>query len=166
MTVDPLAASRLSSGLLLACSLGLVVAVATLGGLATSAGVRDWYESLDKAPWTPPTWVFGPVWTLLYGLMAIAAWLVARAGLADRAVQLALVLYLAQLALNLAWSWIFFAARSPEWALLDIAALLALVAGTLVAFWRVEALAGWLLAPYLAWLLYAASLNLWIVLRT
>jgi tryptophan-rich sensory protein len=98
--------------------------------------------------------------------MAIAAWLVARAGLADRAVQLALVLYLAQLALNLAWSWIFFAARSPEWALLDIAALLALVAGTLVAFWRVEALAGWLLAPYLAWLLYAASLNLWIVLRT
>ncbi|MCS7006670.1 MAG: TspO/MBR family protein [Thermoleophilia bacterium] len=160
-----LATGRWSSGLLLLVSLVLVLAVAALGGIGTSGGLHEWYEGLDKAPWTPPAWVFGPAWTLLYILMAVAAWLVARAGLEQRAVQLALGLYLAQLALNLAWSWIFFGARAPGWAFLDIVALSILVALTALAFARVEPIAASLLAPYLGWLLFAASLNLWVALR-
>jgi tryptophan-rich sensory protein len=138
---------------LLGISLALVFAVAALGGVASTSGLRDWYDELDRAPWNPPGWVFGPAWTVLYILMVVAAWLVARTGLDQRSVQIALVLYLAQLALNLAWSLLFFGARAPEWALADIVALCVLVAVTAVAFCRIDSLAGWLLAPYLAWLL-------------
>ena len=109
--------------------------------------------------------MFGPAWTVLYVLMAVAAWLVARTGLDQRAVQLALVLYLAQLALNLGWSLLFFGARAPGWALLDIVLLCVLVAATTVAFWRIDTTAGWLLVPYLGWILFATTLNLWIVLK-
>jgi len=109
--------------------------------------------------------VFGPAWTLLYVLMAVAAWLVARTGLDRRSVQIALVLYVAQLALNLSWPLLFFGARAPGGALVDIVALCVLVAVTAVAFYRIDSLAGWILAPYLAWILFATSLNLWIVLK-
>ena len=160
-----LAMGRLGSTALLALSLGLVFAVAGLGGAASTSGLRDWYDDLDKAPWNPPGWVFGPAWTLLYVLMAIAAWLVARTGLDQRTVQIALALYGAQLALNLAWSLLFFGARAPGWALLDIAALVALVTVTAVAFWRIDTTAGWLLVPYLAWIVFATTLNVWIVLK-
>jgi len=148
-----IAPGRAGSAVLLGISLALVFAVAALGGVASTSGLRDWYDELDRAPWNPPGWVFGPAWTVLYILMVVAAWLVARTGLDQRSVQIALVLYLAQLALNLAWSLLFFGARAPEWALADIVALCVLVAVTAVAFCRIDSLAGWLLAPYLAWLL-------------
>jgi len=157
--------SRLGSGVLLAVSVALVLTVASLGGAASASGLREWYDDLDKAPWNPPGWVFGPAWTALYILMAVAAWLVARTGLDQRSVQVALVLYLAQLALNLGWSLLFFGVRSPGWALVDIVVLDVLVAATIVAFWRVDTTAAWLLVPYLAWILFATSLNAWIVLR-
>lgn len=160
-----LAMSRAGSTALLALSLALVFAVAALGGLATSRGLRDWYDGLDRAPWNPPGWVFGPAWTVLYVLMAVAACLIARTGLDHRAVQVALLLYLAQLAVNLAWSWLFFGARAPGWALADIVLLCFLVAATIAAFWRVDTTAAWLLVAYLAWILFATSLNVWIVLR-
>ena len=160
-----LAASRVGSSALLVASLALVFAVAAIGGAATTRGLRDWYDELDRAPWNPPGWVFGPAWTVLYVLMAVAAWLVARTGLDRREVQVALALYLAQLALNLAWSWLFFGAREPGWALVDILLLCVLVAATMVAFWRVDTTAGWLLVPYLAWIVFATSLNAWIVLK-
>lgn len=151
--------------MLLAVSLVVVLAVAAVGGIATGSGLRDWYDDLDKAPWTPPSWVFGPAWTVLYVLMAVAAWLVARAGLDERAVRVALAVYLVQLAVNLAWSWLFFGRRAPALALVDIVVLCVLVAATIVAFWRVDAAAGALLAPYLGWIVFAATLNLWIVLK-
>jgi benzodiazapine receptor len=157
--------SRTTSALVFAGSLMLVIAVAAIGGLASASGLRDWYDELDKAPWNPPGWLFGPAWTVLYTLMAVAAWLVARTGLDESAVRTALVLYVVQLALNLAWSLLFFGARAPGWALLDIAALDILVVFTMIAFWRIDAAAGWLLAPYLVWILFATSLNTWIVLR-
>ena len=160
-----LAMGRAGSTALLVLSLALVFAVAALGGAASTSGLREWYDDLDKAPWNPPGWVFGPAWTVLYVLMAIAAWLVARTGVDQRAVQIALVLYLAQLALNLGWSLLFFGARAPGWALVDIVVLVVLVAVTAVAFWRIDATAGWLLVPYLAWLLFATSLNVWVVAR-
>lgn len=166
MVVDPqLASSRAGSVTLLVVSLVLVLAVAAIGGAATTGGLGDWYDGLDKAPWNPPGWVFGPAWTVLYVLMAVAAWLVAREGLDEQAVRTALGLYLAQLALNLAWSWLFFGARTPGWALVDILALCILAAATIVAFWRVDTTAAFLLVPYLAWILYATSLNAWIILR-
>jgi tryptophan-rich sensory protein len=160
-----LAMGRAGSAGLLVLSLALVFAVGALGGAASTSGLRDWYDGLDRAPWNPPGWVFGPAWTVLYALMAIAAWLVARTGLDHRTVQVALVLYLAQLALNLAWSLLFFGARAPGWALADIVALVVLVALTTIAFWRIDTMAGWLLVPYLAWIVFAATLNLWIVLK-
>jgi tryptophan-rich sensory protein len=98
--------------------------------------------------------------------MAVAAWLVARTGLEHRAVQVALALYVAQLALNLTWSWLFFGARAPGWALADIALLCFFVTATMIAFWGVDTTAGWLLVPYLAWILFATTLNGWIVLKT
>jgi benzodiazapine receptor len=156
---------KLASTALLVASLALVFAVATVGGLASASGLRHWYDGLEKAPWNPPGWVFGPAWTVFYVLMAVAAWLVARAGLEETSVRTALVLYVSQLALNLAWSLLFFAARSPGWALVDIVALDVLVAVTLVAFWRIEPVAGWLLLPYLAWIVFATSLNAWVVMR-
>ena len=156
---------KLASTALLVASLALVFTVATVGGLASASGLRDWYDGLEKAPWNPPGWVFGPAWTVLYALMAVAAWLVARARLEATSVRTALVLYVSQLALNLAWSLLFFAARSPGWALVDIVALDVLVAVTLVAFWRIEPVPGLLLLPYLVWIVFATSLNGWVVMR-
>ena len=155
--------ARGSSIALLAGSLVLVAIVALIGGLAGPQGGGSWYDSLDKAPWNPPSWVFGPAWTLLYVLMAVAAWLVARTGLDRPEVRAALVLYVTQLALNLAWSLLFFGAQAPGWALVDIVLLTVLVAATIVAFARVSRTAAWLLVPYLAWVLFATTLNLWIV---
>ncbi|MBM7776413.1 tryptophan-rich sensory protein [Actinokineospora baliensis] len=128
--------------------------VAALGSLATLDNVRGWYASADKPWFTPPNWLFGPVWTVLYGLIAVAAWLVWRRG--DRS---ALGIWGVQLALNLAWTPAFFALRWlwPAFAvilLLDVA-----VVATIVRFRRTHRVAAWLLVPYLAWILFASLLN-------
>jgi tryptophan-rich sensory protein len=132
---------------------------AALGNLATSTGVGDWYQGLAKPWWTPPDWVFGPVWTILYVMMAIAAWLVwRRAGfMKDRGV---LMLYLVQLALNTLWSILFFVLRRPDLAAAEIMLLWLAIAATMIAFGRRSPVAGLLLLPYLAWVTYAAVLNL------
>ena len=150
------------SAALLVTSLGLVALVAAVGGIATAGSVGDWYEGLDRAPWNPPGWVFGPAWTVLYVLMAVAAWLVARVGLDDPAVRTALALYGAQLALNLGWSLVFFGLRRPGIAFVVILVLFAAIALTAVAFHGISPTAAWLLAPYLAWVAFAATLNAWI----
>ncbi len=118
----------------------------------------EWYESLVKPWWTPPNWIFGPVWALLYVLMAVAAWLVWRAhGFSGAPV--ALGLFVGQLALNAAWSWLFFGLERPALALVGLVALWGALGGTMVAFWRLQALAGLLLAPYIIWVSFAAALN-------
>ena len=155
-------ASTGGSAALLVASLALVAVVAAVGGVATSRGVGDWYDGLDRAPWNPPSWLFGPAWTVLYALMAVAAWLVAREGLGDSGVQVALTLYLVQLALNLGWSIVFFGLRRPGLALVVIGALLVAIAATAIAFHPVSPAAAWLLVPYLVWVAFAASLNAWI----
>jgi tryptophan-rich sensory protein len=139
-----------------------VVAVSVLGGLATASGTSDWYPTLRKPPWTPPDWVFGPAWTTLYILMAIAAWLVwQRRRTAE--VRGALVMWWAQLALNLLWSIMFFGLRQPLWALVEIVALWIAIAATIALFARVRTLAALLLVPYIAWVTFAISLNAGIV---
>lgn len=123
-------------------------------GMLTAPGA--WYASLNKPSWNPPAWVFGPVWTFLYLLMAIAAWRVwSRAGW-GRAVWI----YLIQLLLNAAWTPIFFGAHALGWALVEILILWCAILVTMAAFLKVSRVAGWMLAPYLAWVTFAAFLNL------
>jgi translocator protein len=155
-------ASAGGSAALLVASLALVALVAAVGGAATSRSVGDWYDGLERAPWNPPAWLFGPAWTILYVLMAVAAWLIAREGLADPAVEVALTLYAVQLALNLGWSLVFFGLRRPGAALIVIGALFLAIAATAIAFHPISPAAAWLLVPYLAWVAFAASLNAWI----
>jgi benzodiazapine receptor len=143
----------------LATSLALCFAVAGLGGYWTSLGLGPWYDALRKPAWTPPNWVFGPVWTALYAAMAVTAWLVwRRQGLVG--VRLPLALFGLQLALNLAWTGLFFALRQPGLAFGEILLLCAAILATLGAFGRVSRVAGLLLIPYLAWVTFAAALNL------
>ena len=138
--------------------IGLCFAVAGLSARWTASEVTGWYTTLKRPAIAPPNWVFGPVWTLLYVLMAVAAW---RAWLAgpSRARTLALALFLAQLALNLAWSWIFFSHHAVGAALAEVTVLWIAIGGTILAFIRVTPLAAWLLVPYLAWVTFAALLN-------
>lgn len=139
----------------LAASLAVTFSAALVG---SGFPVDSWYAGLEKPSWNPPGWVFGPVWTLLYILMAVAAWLVWRkAGFGGAVLPLAL--YLAQLVLNAAWSWLFFGLHRPGTALADIAALLVLIVIVAGMFRRILPLAGWLMAPYVAWVAFAAVLN-------
>jgi len=143
-------------GLLLFVSLPL--AVGALAGLSTASSVGGWYRTIAKPSWNPPSWVFGPMWTLLYASMGVAAWRVWRpAGFA--AAKGALTLFFVQLAVNGLWSPIFFAWHRPDLALVDIGILLALVAATLVAFRRHDRIAGGLFVPYLLWVAFATALN-------
>ena len=143
----------------------LVVAVAIslvvggLGGIATSSSVATWYQDLNKPPWNPPGWVFGPVWTLLYILMGVALWLVWRSGWDSPEGRMALILFGVQLLFNLLWSLIFFGLRKPGWALLEIGLLWVLILATLVQFYRLRPEAGLLLVPYQLWVTFATALN-------
>jgi len=143
----------------LAAFVAIPLVVAALGATATASSVGSWYAGLSKPPFSPPNAIFGPVWTVLYVLMGVAAWRVWRAAGSLRAAQGPLTLWGVQLALNLGWSFVFFGLRSPGWALVEIAALLAAIAVTAGAFWRRDRLAGLLFAPYLAWVAFASVLN-------
>jgi tryptophan-rich sensory protein len=129
-------------------------------GLGGAASIRAdaFYAQLVRPEWAPPSWVFGPVWTALYALMGIAAWLVWRVG-GIRAARTALTLFLAQLALNALWSWLFFGWHLGALALADIVLLWALILATLIGFWRIRPLAGALMVPYLLWVSFAVALN-------
>lgn len=119
---------------------------------------KSFYAQLTQPSWAPPGWVFGPVWTTLFAMMAIAAWLVWRSGgfISNR---VALSFFLVQLVFNALWSWLFFAWHQGGFALADIALLWILIIATIVCFWRVRPVAGMLLIPYLLWVSFAAVLN-------
>lgn len=135
----------------------LSFAAAAIGSIA-SIQAAAFYRQLAQPSWAPPSSVFGPVWSLLYALMGIAAWLVWREG-GWRRQRGALGLFVLQLAVNALWSWLFFGWRQGAWAFADIVLLWLLIAATVVASWRARALAGALLLPYLAWVSFAAALN-------
>jgi len=136
----------------------LCFGVAGVGGRWTAREVNGWYRTLSRPAIAPPNWVFGPVWTLLYGLMAVAAW---RVGLAAPSTvrTWALGLFLLQLALNLAWSWIFFRQHALGAALAEVATLWIAIGVTTLLFRQVVPLAGWLMVPYLTWVSFATVLN-------
>lgn len=131
------------------------VAVASTGALFRPGA---WYESLAKPWWRPPNWLFGPAWTVLYLMIAVSGWLVWRkAGLAGAALPLAV--YALQLAINAAWSWLFFGRRRMDLALVDVAALWLSIALMIALFAPISSTAAWLLVPYLGWVSFAAFLN-------
>jgi tryptophan-rich sensory protein len=138
--------------------LGLSFGAAFIGSLFTSTSVDGWYRTLPKPAWTPPGWTFGPVWTLLYLAMALAAWLVWRQR-ASSNVSVALSLFIAQLVLNAAWSAVFFGLQNPGLAFANIVLLWSAIAATMIAFWRITATAGWLFVPYILWVTFATALN-------
>lgn len=142
----------------LALWIALCVGGGALIGLATQGGDSSWYASLDRPSWTPPAAAFAPVWTMLYAAMGVAAWLVWREG-GWRRQRLPLTVFLVQLALNFAWSPIFFRLHQITWALVDIVVLWLLIVMTIRVFVRVNRAAAWLLAPYLAWVSFATALN-------
>jgi translocator protein len=139
----------------------LLIGVVCLAAVAAAAwfGAQfrpgAWYAALDKPPWTPPNWVFGPVWTVLYVFVAVAGWLIftrVRTGLAGG-------LWIVQLGLNAAWSWLFFGLQRPALALADIVLLLAVIVALLIHLAPRQRAAFWLLLPYAVWVGYALSLN-------
>jgi translocator protein len=143
--------------------LGLVVWLAVcfvaagLGG-AASVEAGPFYAQLIRPDWAPPSWVFGPVWTILYVMMAIAAWLAWRVG-GFREATRALTLFLFQLVFNALWSWLFFGWQLGAPAFVCIIVLWAMILATLIHFWRINPVAGALLIPYLLWVSFAAALN-------
>lgn len=141
-----------------------LLAALVIGGLTMAAAwfgasfpPGEWHAALVKPTWNPPNWVFGPVWTLLYLGMAVAAWMVWKAG--GPGTNVALSFFVAQLVLNAAWSWLFFGQHRMGLALVDIVVLLVVIVITCVLFWRVRPVAGILFVPYILWVTFATALN-------
>jgi translocator protein len=136
----------------------LGTSVAAVSGAVTAQAAAAFYAELDKPRWAPPDWLFGPAWTVLYIVMAVAAWRVWRQFGFDGAPG-ELALYFAQLAFNAGWSWIFFVKRNGLWSTIEVYCLLALVIVTAAAFGQRDPIAGWLFVPYVAWVTFASSLT-------
>ncbi len=134
------------------------LAISAIGGAVTALSVDGWYRALAKPAFNPPDWVFAPVWTALYLMMAVAAWRVWRRSAADGRAR-ALALFGLQLALNLLWSCLFFGLMAVGAALGDIVLLWVVIVATAAAFGRIDRAAGWLMVPYAVWVLFAAALN-------
>ena len=132
--------------------------IAAAIGSAASIQAGSFYTQLVRPDWAPPPDIFGPVWTVLYALMGIAAWLVWRVA-GFRAARTALTLVLEKLAVNALWSWLFFGWHLGAVAFADIVLLWVLIVATLIAFWRIRPIAGALLIPYLLWVSFASALN-------
>jgi len=141
--------------------LGAIVAIVITFGAAyvgSQFPVDEWYATLSKPSWNPPNWLFGPVWSLLYLLMAISVWLVWR----DKGISgaiIPLIIFLLQLILNAAWSWLFFGLHEPSWAFAEIIVLWLAILANIILFWRINTISGVLLVPYLAWVTFATFLN-------
>ncbi len=149
----------IKKALVLAGFVVLCQGVGLLGSLATTPNIEPWYEHLARPSWGPPNWLFAPVWTTLYSLMGVSAFVVWREGTGSPAVRLALRLFGVQLVLNAAWSWIFFYGQQPGLAFAEIVALWVAILAWIVASWRVSRAAGAINIPYLAWVTFAAALN-------
>jgi tryptophan-rich sensory protein len=138
---------------------GLVAATSIAGQLATYPSLVPWYAGLAKPAFNPPNWVFGPVWTALYALMAYSVWRILLLPPATAGRRLALGLFVLQLAMNAAWSWMFFGARSVGLGLINIVPQLIVILAAIVSFYRLDRPAAWCLIPLAAWVGFASVLN-------
>ncbi len=145
--------------LALVLSIGVCLFAGIFGSIFTASEIPTWFATLAKPTWSPPAWVFGPVWTTLYVLMGVSAWIIWRKGWKRKDVKIALWIFAAQLALNALWSLIFFGWHQLGWAFLEVILLWLTILATIVFFAKISRPAAWLLAPYLAWVTIASVLN-------
>ncbi len=141
------------------CAIAIAESAGIIGSIFTVPAISSWYLALEKPFLSPPNWVFGPVWTLLYLLMGIASFLILQKGFKRKDVKIALAVFALQLALNAIWSVIFFGFKNPFFALLEIVVLWAAILGTVLAFMKVSRVAAALLLPYMLWVSFAVYLN-------
>ena len=158
LTSERVEMSRSKQAIGLVVILAICFSAAAVGSVATAPNIPTWYAALAKPSWNPPNWLFGPVWTMLYVCMSVAAWLVWRQG-GLRQAHRPLSLFAVQLVLNAAWSWLFFGFQMPGVAFVEVLVLLAAIAATTVAFWSRSKAAGMLMLPYLGWVAFASVLN-------
>lgn len=144
---------------LLIISLAISLSAGFFGSLFTAADPGGWYDLLIKPSFNPPDWLFGPVWTLLFILMGISLFLIWRKGIEKKEVQQGIKLFLLQLIFNILWSFFFFYLQNPRLAFLEIIALIIFIIALIMHFYKIDQKAAWLLAPYLAWVSFAAFLN-------
>jgi benzodiazapine receptor len=157
---------KTTSLLLLIIAFLLCFSAAAVGSAATTPAITGWYANLVKPSFSPPNWLFGPVWTALYIFMAIALWRVWESKKKKNAKEKrrAVTYFYIQLVLNVLWSILFFALQSPALAFIEILVLWAAIYVTIKKFFKVSALAGWLLVPYILWVSFAAVLNFAVML--
>lgn len=150
---------KINSALKLIVAIVVCELAGVVGSIFTTPSIPGWYAGLVKPALNPPSWVFGPVWTTLFVLMGIAAFLVWRKGLVRRDVKNALGIFIIQLILNTLWSVIFFGLHSPGGALIEIIFLWLAILATIISFAKISKPAAWLLVPYILWVSFAAYLN-------
>lgn len=150
---------KLSNPLKLIIALAISLAAGGVGSLFTAAAIPVWYENLAKPALNPPNWVFGPVWTILFILMGIAAFLVWREGLDKKEIKIALAIFIFQLLLNVFWSLLFFGIHNPAVAFTEIISLWSAIMALILAFYQINRKAAYLLIPYIVWVSFAAYLN-------
>jgi len=148
----------------LALSILACLVAGFIGSAATMPSIPTWYASLQKPAFNPPNWIFAPVWTTLFIMMGVAAFLVWDKGLENKKVRISLAIFGLQLLLNVLWSMLFFGLQSPLYAFIDILVLWALILATMIYFYRISAAAAYLLIPYILWVSFASALNLSIVI--
>ncbi len=136
-----------------------------IGAVFTTSAIPTWYATLARPEFSPPNWIFGPVWTMLYALMGIAAFLIWQKGFSRKDVKIALSIFLVQLILNTLWSIIFFGLQNPGAAFVEIMFLWLAILATIIAFTKVSKPGAWLLVPYILWVTFAGYLNysIWIL---
>ncbi|MBN1366780.1 MAG: tryptophan-rich sensory protein [Dehalococcoidales bacterium] len=159
---------ELDSIIRLLISILVCLVAAATGSLSTIKAVQKWYPGLRKPRFTPPNWVFGPVWFVLYVLMAVSVFFVWQKGIAANEVLIAFVLFWIQLAVNAAWSFVFFGLKSKGGGIITIIILWLLILATIIASLKVSVLAGYLLIPYIVWVSIATYLNIgvWLLNKT
>lgn len=145
-------------GLIIGCEL-----IGVFGSIFTVPAIDSWYKTLNRPFFTPPDWLFGPAWTLLYLLMGVSLFLVLEKGFKDKKVKKAAYFFLVQLFLNFIWSIIFFGFKSPLFALFEIVILWLFILITIISFSKISKTAAYLMIPYLLWVTFASALNLFIV---
>jgi benzodiazapine receptor len=158
MTEQAQRRSTLALAIALVISIAICFLAGGIGGFSTTSSVNGWYADISKPSWNPPNWIFGPVWSVLYLMMAISAWLVWKQSGFENS-KLALGWFLFHLFLNVFWSILFFGMQQPGWALVEVVGLWLSIAFTIVLFYRHSKLAARLLVPYLLWVTFAAFLN-------
>jgi tryptophan-rich sensory protein len=137
----------------------LIELIGNIGSLATFSQITIWYSTLAKPSFNPPSWIFGPVWTILFALMGVALYLIWSKGMQKKEIRSAVAVFSLQLALNVLWSFIFFGFHQPGLAFIEIVLMWVAIVATIRIFYRISKPAGWLLVPYLTWVTFATVLN-------